>query len=110
MLRNLGPNHNDVTAARASHSLMRIEKFLRSVDEKVGRHPPSGHHVIAKWESDFKELVNQFHIKGKGFCFTEGREYEKFPKFDRNVLPNINFKNLNDWMNEHKRKLGDAKK
>ncbi|CAB4009403.1 PREDICTED: uncharacterized protein LOC107352495, partial [Paramuricea clavata] len=89
MLRNLGPNLNEVTAARASHSLMRIEKFLKSVDEEVGRHQPSGHHVIAKWESDFKELVNQFHIKGifiNSFKFLhEGREYDKFPKFDRNV-------------------------
>lgn len=105
MLRNLGPNLNELTAARASHSLMFIEKMLRFADDEMGRHPPSGHHVIAKRESDFKELVNQFHMKGKVFCFTEGREYDKFPKFDRNVLSNINFKNLSDWINEHKKKL-----
>ncbi len=52
---------------------------------------PSGHHVVAKCESDFKEFVNQFHLKGKVFCFTEGREYDKFPKFDHNVLSSINF-------------------
>jgi hypothetical protein len=98
MLRNLGPNFNEVTAACASHSLNAYwEVYSVRRWGSIGRHQhPSGHHVIAKWESDFKELVNQFHIKGEVFCFTEGREYDKFPKFDHNVLNNINFKNLND--------------
>lgn len=104
MLRNLGPNLNEYTEKRASHSLMFIEKMLRFADDEMGRHQPSGHHV-AKRELEFKELVNQFHTKGKVFCFREGREYDKFPKFNRNILSSLNFKSLNDWINEHKKKL-----
>lgn len=105
MLRNVGVNLNENTAKRASHSLMFMEKFLRHTDEEMGRNKPSGHHVTAKHKEDFLELVKQFHLKGKVFSIEEGREYNAFPKFDRNILKNMEFSSLNKWINEHKRKL-----
>ena len=107
MLKNLGVNLNEETAKRASHSLMFMDRFLQQTDEDLGRKRPSGKHAVAKHLEDFKELVNQFHTKGNVFYYQVGREYDKFPGFNRYILKNIDVSRLNKWFNDHKERLAN---
>lgn len=108
MLRNLGVNVTEKSAQRCSEAISMLEEMLHKIDVELGVKEPSGHHIKAKDDKDFEALIKEIHERGNLFSFdpsSSERNYQKFPDFQRNILSGLDFKQLNKWLNTHKKEM-----
>lgn len=108
MLRCLGVNVTEKSAQRCSEAISMLEEMLHNIDVELGVKEPSGHHIKAKDDKDFEALIKEIHERGNLFSFdpsSSERNYQKFPDFQRNILSGLDFKQLNKWLNTHKKEM-----
>lgn len=75
------------------------------MDTELGIDQPSGHHISAKDDKDFLLLVKEIHERGDMFTFTPEQKYQKISNFSRNIFGELDFGQLNKWINTHKKQL-----
>ena len=105
MLKCLGVNVTQKSVQRCSEAISALEEILRNMDSELGIDQPSGHHVSAKDDKDFLLLVKEIHERGDMFTFTPERKYQKMSNFSRNILGELDFGQLNKWINTHKKEF-----
>lgn len=105
MLKCLGVNVTQKSAQRCSEALSALEEILRSMDSELGVAHPSGHRISAKDDKDFLLLVKEIHERGDMFTYTPDRSYQKLSNFNRNILGELDFSQLNKWISTHKKEF-----
>ena len=105
MLKCLGVNVTQKSVQRCSEAISALEEILRNMDSELGIDQPSGHHISAKDDKDFLLLVKEIHERGDMFTFTPERKYQKMSNFSRNILGELDFGQLNKWINTHKKEF-----
>lgn len=107
LLKHLGPNITESAAKRCSKAVGHVDQLVNSVDQDLLVESPSGHHKVQKRESDFRNLVNELHQKGKMFHFASGpeREYHVFTGFQDSLIKRLDLGSLNKWISHHKKEL-----
>lgn len=103
MLRCLGVNINEKSAQRCSQSIKPMDAILANMDAKMHLKKPTGKHILAKRDNDFKIILKELSERGEVFTCKPSPErmYKTFPNFNRNILCHIDFKLLNKWINQH---------
>ena len=105
MLKYLGVNVTQKSAQRCSEAISAPEEILRNMDTELGIDQPSGHHTSANDDKDFLLLVKEIQERGDMFTFTPERKYQKISNFNRNILGELDFGQLNKWINTHKKEF-----
>lgn len=110
MLANLGVNLNEKCALRCSKAMKPVEDLLQTIDDELLCKRPSGRHTVTRSQKDFELIVNELHNKGNVFSVQPLREYQHFPRFKKTLVNDLNYKSLNNWINQHKRKWSNQGK
>jgi len=101
MWRNLGANLDEHNAERTAGTLQSTQLVYQSVDRDC---MVNEHHFARKIPNE-EEAVNQITtdlLSNDVFKRTPGREgYASFPKFERNLLHNLDYRDLHKWLKEH---------
>ena len=105
MLKYLGVNVTQKSAQRCSEAISAPEEILTNMDTELGIDQPSGHHTSANDDKDFLLLVKKIQERGDMFTFTPERKYQKISNFNRNILGELDFGQLNKWINTHKKEF-----
>ena len=105
MLKYLGVNVTQKSAQRCSEAISAPEEILTNMDTELGIDQPSGHHTSANDDKDFLLLVKEIQERGDMFTFTPERKYQKISNFNRNILGELDFGQLNKWINTHKKEF-----
>ena len=105
MIKCLGVNVTQKSMQRCSEAISAREEILRNMDTELGIDQPSGHHISANDDRDFLLLVKEIHERGDRFIFTPERKYQKISNFSRNILGELDFGQLNEWINTHKKEF-----
>ena len=105
MLSNLGVNLTEECALRCSRAVKPVKELLKTVDNELKCRRPSGKHTVTRCQKDFELIVNELHNKGQVFFCKpeEKREYHSFPKFKKTLVNNLNYSQINSWINQHKK-------
>ena len=105
MLKYLGVNVTQKSAQRCSEAISAPEEILTNMDTELGIDQPSGHHTSSNDDKDFLLLVKEIQERGDMFTFTPERKYQKISNFNRNILGELDFGQLNKWINTHKKEF-----
>ncbi|XP_063046921.1 uncharacterized protein LOC134440748 isoform X2 [Engraulis encrasicolus] len=97
-LKGLGPNLNEVSAARISRSIGVYKQMMENTDSELGISRPSGSHHI-DMTNDILTLVETMQ-ETNPFKETPGRAYAAFPGFRRQILTKLCHKALWKWMRD----------
>lgn len=105
LLANLGVNLTIPAAERCSKALKAVEDLLASVDSQLEVKRPSGRHTVTRSKADFEAIVKELNVKGDVFSNrAEGnREYRCFKHIKGSLWGNLNYGQLNSWINQHKK-------
>ena len=78
--------------------LKRFDESVNADCEYTGR---MGRRSVPQQEERVRQIVEDL-VSERVFHFTEGREgHASFPRFDGNLLQNIDHHELHSWMTEH---------
>lgn len=96
-LKGLGPNLSEKSASRVSQSIGVLKEMMEKVDGDLGINRPTGTHRAEQQTQDVMTLIEVFKV---GQLFTEipGREFQAYPRFDKNLLRKIKYKDMWQWM------------
>ena len=94
----------DRSIKRVSRSYQNIEDIIKDFDNDVNEERPSGRHTIPNWDTDVKELAEQYTTAGL-LTYQPGRYHSRFPAFPKNCLTKINALGLTQWAYERIFKL-----
>ena len=78
MLRCLGVNVTEKSSERCSKARKIVEEILTSVDTELHVKKPTGQHITAKRDKDFKVILDEIVKRGKLFQYhpESNRQYE----------------------------------
>lgn len=105
MLKCLGVTVIQKSMQRCSETISAPEEILRNMDTELGIDQPSGHHISANDDKDFLLLLKEVHERGDMFTFTPERKYQEISNVSRNILGELDFGQLNEWINTHKKEF-----
>ena len=101
MWRNLGANLDEQNAERTAGTLESRQLVYQSVNRDCAM---TGQHSARRTPKE-EEAVNQIIIdllSNDVFNKRPGREgYASFPKFERNLLHGLDYRDLHKWLREH---------
>lgn len=97
LMRGLGPNLSEMSAARISKSIGILKEMMEKTDTELKRTRPTGIHHVAQEQEDILTLVNVFR-ETQLFKTQPGRQFHAFPKFQKNLLVKLNYRELWQWM------------
>ena len=105
LLANLGVNLTIPAAERCSKALKAVEDLLASVDSQLKVKRPSGRHTVTRSKADFEAIVKELYVRGDVFSnrAEDNREYRCFKHIKGSLWGNLNYGQLNSWINQHKR-------
>lgn len=105
LLANLGVNLTVAAAERCSKALKAVEDLLNSIDSHLEVKRPSGRHTMARSKADFEAIVKELHVRGDVFSKSpeDGREYRCFKHIKGSLWGNLDYGQLNKWINQHKK-------
>ena len=96
-LKGLGPNLSEAVARRVSQSIGVLRDMMEKVDGELCVRKPTGTHCYEQQEIDVLTLVGVFR-EGQLFSEIPGRQFNAFPRFEKNLLGKIQYKELWLWM------------
>ena len=97
----LGPNLDEGNAERTAGCLEVMRLIQTSVDQDCGKHKGTSHRTTPKEEEAVSQILSDL-MEVKAFSKEKGRDgYPSFPKFERSLLYNLDYRDLHRWMKEH---------
>lgn len=100
MWRALGPNLDEKNAERTAGTLETMEVLYASVDKDCVTKNKS-HRTSTKDDEAVTQILKDL-IKQEAFKKIDGREgYAAFPKFERSLFHGLDYRDLNQWIQEH---------
>ena len=106
MWRALGPNLNEINAARVAGTLDAFEKILAGIDKDCKLSKRSSHRSVAKQEEAVSQIITDL-VSIEAFKYTQGRPgHGSFPTFSSNLLRNLDYRDLQNWMKDLLKKWG----
>lgn len=101
MWRNLGANLDEHNAERTAGTLESRQLVYKFVDRDCDLREQHFSRGNPKEEEAVSQKINDLLSK-KVFTKTPGREaYETFPEFKRDLLHDLDYRDLNRWLREH---------
>jgi serine palmitoyltransferase len=104
MMSNLGVNLTPEASLRCSRAVWPVEQMLKAIDNELGCQSPYGKHTVSHSEKNFELIVQELLKEDVFQSKQDHREYNYFPAFKRNLIGNLDYVQLNKWINDHKRK------
>uniref|UniRef100_A0A7M5X4V5 DUF6589 domain-containing protein n=2 Tax=Clytia hemisphaerica TaxID=252671 RepID=A0A7M5X4V5_9CNID len=102
-LRRLRSNLNEKTADKVAKAMNNVRKLINNTEESLesvavrsSRSKPSSY-------DDVKKLAEEM-LKANILSKTEGRSYESFRCFEENVLNDLDYDEMNDWVKGYEKK------
>ena len=103
MMSNLGVNLTPEASLRCSRAVWPVEQMLKAIDNELGCQSPYGKHTVSHSENNFELIVQELLKEDVFQSKQDHREYNYFPAFKRNLIGNLDYVQLNKWINDHKR-------
>lgn len=104
---NLGVNLNEKSVTRISRAEKSAREITGKIERSLHRFTRSGKHVQHFPSGDMDELLKNL-VQNNVFKYQEGRRYNHFKDFQRDVLGHIDMSKVYKWINEHKKKLSSG--
>lgn len=107
ILKHLGVNLTENAAKHCSKAVGHVDNLISAVDKELHSERPSGHHKVRGRENDFKQLIHEFHRRGRVFDFDPhtDREYSAFGNFQKSLIEGLILTSLSKWITHHKKEL-----
>jgi hypothetical protein len=100
--KKLGRNLTSKAVTRICHSCKVAREVIEKFDLESKIRKMSGKHVHKSESKDIEILVGDL-VKHDAFTETPGRKYNKFSKFPRSHIRDIDMSSLYKWINDHKK-------
>ena len=96
-LKGLGSNLKEPSADRISRSLSVLKALLDATDRELGVTRRSGRHRTPNQTKDIQALID-VALEAHLFQTQPSREFQAFPRFDRNINHKLNWNEFVKWM------------